>query len=107
PYEFGSPEVCYYARCVRVDGRYYDLTVHGDGSGLSATPARVPLGTLRSGYERFALMLGSDQGILTVRSETGTGQVPIGEYRLLGWQIEQRDTDGSVWLTQGMRNPTD
>ena len=31
----------------------------------------------------------------------GQAEVPIGDYRLYGWQIEQRDRDGSLWVAQG------
>jgi hypothetical protein len=101
--EFASPEYRPCARRVMVDGRYYDLSPRADGSSFTVAPATTKLATLRSGSDNFALMLTSDGGMLTVRSENGQAQVPVGDYRIYGWRIEQRDRDGSIWIAQGTR----
>jgi hypothetical protein len=100
-YSVASPEVRPVARAVPIDGRFYALSVRADGSSFSLTPANLPLATLRSGYANFALNLASDDGPLAVRSRDGKAAVPIGEYRITRWQIEQRGRDGSTWVAEG------
>jgi hypothetical protein len=97
-----------YARRLQVDGHWYDVAVRADGSGISVTPASVPLVTLRSECPRFALLLSSDQGLLTVHGERGAAQLPAGDYRLMAWGIEQSDRRGNLWALQasGYENAT-
>jgi hypothetical protein len=101
PDAFAGPEYRPCARSVWVEGQYYALDVRADGAGLTVAPARVPLATLRSGYANFALMLASAQGTLSVRSENGVAALPLGQYRIVGWQIQQRDAGGTLWSAQG------
>jgi hypothetical protein len=101
--EFASSEFRHCAKCVQVDGRYYELNVRPDGTGFTATPAQPQLATLQSGYDKFALVLSSENGMLSLRSDNGAARIPVGEYRIYGWQVEQRDKDGNVWLAQGNR----
>jgi hypothetical protein len=97
-----DPKLHFLARSVRVEGRYYDLSVRADGTQLLAAPSRSTLATLRSDYGKFTLILGSEESLLVLRGERGRAQVPVGDYRLLGWQIEQCDRDGSIWKARGM-----
>jgi len=59
------------------------------------------LATLQSAYQEFRLVLASDNGLLTVPGRNGQARVPVGDYRLYGWQIEQRDGNGSLWVARG------
>lgn len=102
--EFASPESRSCGRHVQVDGRYYDLEIQSDGAGFRVVPTSAALATLRSDSNQFALMLVSSDGMLAVRGEKGQAQVPVGDYRIVGWQVEQRDRDGNVWMVQGSRN---
>jgi hypothetical protein len=101
--EFISPKMRYCARRLQVDGRYYDLNIRPDGSALTVAPTTARLATLQSDYSQFSLILASADGWLAVKSDKGTAQVPVGDYRLVGWQIEQRDREGNTWVTQGNR----
>jgi hypothetical protein len=67
-------------------------------------PAAAPLVTLRSDSGPFALALLSAEGIMTLRGENGQAQLPVGEYRIVGWQVEQRDADGKRWTVQGSQD---
>jgi hypothetical protein len=102
-YEFANPECQDAERRIAVDGHYYDLAIPPDGSSFRVTPTTARLAMLRSGPEPFALLLLSDDGMLPVRGENGQARVPVGDYRIMGWQVEERDRDGSLWKVEGSR----
>jgi len=102
--EFAGPEFRYCGRRMQVDGRYYDLEIQPDGSGFRVAPTTAKLATLHSDSSQIALMLVSKDGMLAVRGENGEAQVPVGDYRIVGWQVERRDRDGNRWVAQGSQN---
>jgi hypothetical protein len=80
---------------------YALLRVRSDGSSFQLTPDPAPKVTLRSDYPRFTVQLASREGMLYLRGERGSASVPEGEYRIAGWQVEQRAPDGSQWQVRG------
>jgi hypothetical protein len=70
-------------RYVQVAGRYWRLDVAADGSAVTVAPLDRPLGTVRSDVADYTLLLGSQEGVLQVRSKDGSARVPAGKYRLL------------------------
>jgi hypothetical protein len=101
--EFAGAEVQHCGRHLPVEGHYYDLELAPDGSSFRVAPTAARLATVSSPAGPFALLLSRD-GMLAVRGEDGRAQVPVGDYRIAGWQVEQRDREGSVWRVQGSRN---
>jgi hypothetical protein len=101
---FAGPEVRHLGRRMQVDGRCYDIEIQPDGSGFRAVPTTAKVATLRSASGPFALALVSAEGMLTVRGEDGQAQVPVGDYTIAGWQVEQRDANGNQWVVQGSQN---
>jgi hypothetical protein len=101
---FAGPELQRLGRRLAVDGRYYDLEVSPDGAGFRAAPSTARLATLRSTSDQFALLLVSSDGMLTVHGEHGQASIPLGDYTIAGWQVQQRDQDGSVWVVEGTQH---
>ncbi len=101
---FASREVQHLGRRLQIDGQYYDMEIAPDGAGFRAAPTTARLATLRSDSGPFALMLVSPDGMLTLHGENGQAQLPLGDYTIAGWQVQQRDRDGSVWVAQGTQH---
>lgn len=94
-------ETLYCGKWIVVDGRFYELKVHPDGSSFQIAPAKVKLVALRSDYPKFRLLLANDEGILPIESMNGKAKVPEGKYRVLMWSIELRDKKGKPWRVEG------
>jgi hypothetical protein len=93
-------EMLFCGKCIVVDGRFYELALRPDGSGMRVTPAPVKLATLRSGYPRFGIMLLNDKGVLPLESHNGVIRVPPGQYRVLRWSLDHPTREGK-WEVQG------
>jgi hypothetical protein len=93
-------EMLYCGKCIVVDGRFYELAMQADGSALSVKPAAVKYASLKSGYPRFGLLLQSEHGLFPIESRNGVARVPPGEYRVLGWSLENPTLEGR-WQVQG------
>jgi hypothetical protein len=97
---YQSDEALPLGRFVEVGGKYWQLDVAPDGASVAITPYDKPLGTIRSEIKDFTLLLAGDDGVLQVRSKSGTARVPALKYRLHQCNY-QMSHEGKVWKFAG------
>ncbi|MFH1717813.1 MAG: hypothetical protein ABIF19_10705 [Planctomycetota bacterium] len=42
-----------------------------------------------------------DKGLVTIAPKNGTGQLPVGKYRIRLWRTERKDDQGNTWALSG------
>jgi len=42
-----------------------------------------------------------DKGLVTIAPKNGTGQLPVGNYRIRNWRTERKDDQGNTWALSG------
>jgi hypothetical protein len=47
------------------------------------------------------LQVRNNKGTFTVRSDRGTGRLPVGQYQILLWKAKRKDEQGSTWELTG------
>jgi hypothetical protein len=80
----------------------YEPKIARDGSFLEITPAEnVTYGKIRlpETIHQFAVM--SDERLFTIKPDKGTGQLPVGKYRIQFWKTEHKDEQGNDWVLAG------
>jgi hypothetical protein len=102
---YRSEEAMPLGRHVEVGGKYWQIDPAPDGEAVSITPYDRPLGTIRADGRNYTLLLAGDDGVLQVRSKTGTARVPAGKYRLYQCHY-QIPIDGKTWKFQGQCGTT-
>ena len=83
---------------VEVEDKLYTLEVAPDGASVKLSPAGdVASGSVRltEGVSEVALL--SKDGHFIRKPKDGLLSVPVGEYRVLGWQAGRTDKDGKAW----------
>ncbi len=96
--EEGAQDICLVGNYIQVDEELYRLEVAADGSYIRLAAANsVRFGTIKQQTEMIELIAGGENGMLTVKLEKGLGKLPVGKYRVYGWEVERDDVAGNRW----------
>lgn len=96
----GDPDVSLVGNFVQVDDVLCRLEVAPNGTWVRLTEAtNVEFGAVkpRPGGDMTELVAGGENGMLTVKLKKGVGKLPVGKYRVYGWDVERDDDTGSPW----------
>ena len=78
----------YLSNLFAIDGRWYDVKVTPTGDTLTLTPSSSPLGKVTTPYDECNVVLYGKAGVVSFAVEKDRpAEVPIGEWRLLGYTI--------------------
>jgi len=80
-----GPESRLLTRFIRVDGRFYELTVAPDGRSVRATPAKPETGTLSIPAQIEEAQLIGPAFATVVRGSDGPIEVPVGRYSIASY----------------------
>jgi hypothetical protein len=72
----------------------------GPGAGVEAH-TNLPLGTVEVPNGFIAVVANSSNKRITLKSASGTVQLPVGEYRIDSWTMDRRDKEGNLWSLRG------
>jgi hypothetical protein len=94
----GDPDVSLVGTFVHVDENLHRLEVAPNGTWVRLTEAtNVDFGTVGQQADMTELVAGGENGMLTVKLKQGVGKLPVGKYRVYGWDVERQDGDGNLW----------
>ena len=96
----GDPDVSLVGNFVQVDENLHRLEVSPNGTWVRLTEAtNVEFGAVkpRPGGDMTELVAGGENGMLTVKLEKDIGKLPVGKYRVYGWDVDRQDGDGNPW----------
>jgi hypothetical protein len=78
------------SKLVRLDGRFYDLTVSPAGDRITLAPSSVRLGNVTNSNDGFQAVIYSDKCLLKISGKKGVpALVPEGQWKLLSYTIDQ------------------
>jgi hypothetical protein len=92
----------YLGRYLEVDGQLLRLEVARDGAFLKVKPAEgVVWGTVRVPETITEFTAVGTSGHFVRKPEKGEFKLPVGKYRVDGWQLERKDDKGAKWMLSG------
>ena len=98
----GTQDTRYVGKFIEVDDILYRLEVAEDGAYINLTSADdVKYGNIQVSETIKEFSAGGENGLFKVKLENGTGSLPVGEYRINQWTLEQKDEKGIRWKLHG------
>ena len=78
------------SKVVRIDGRFYDMTVSPAGDKLTLTASSVATGSVTNPNDGFHALVYGDKGVLKINGDKDVPvALPEGEWKLLSYTINQ------------------
>ena len=93
---------------IELDEKLYQLEAARSGAYVKLAAAKdVKLGTITYDDEITELVAGGETGMFTLESGGGMEKLPLGQYRVYGWEMERKDEKGNNWglKATSMGNP--
>lgn len=104
PYRSDSVEVDsdrngtrYLGRLLEVDGKYFTFKADRDGAFVRVQKADVTLGSVQMPTDITSLAAFGTNGYFLRQSAKGEFTLPVGQYRVVSWQIQRKDDKGANW----------
>jgi len=92
----------YVGNYIEIDGDYYRPEIARDGAYIKLEAADdIRFGKVKMQEAITEFSAGGENGLFAVRLEKGTGELPVGKYRIDYWAIERKDEEGSTWELKG------
>jgi hypothetical protein len=104
PYQSDSVEVDgdkagehYLGRLLEVDGKYFTFEADRDGAFVKVQKADVTLGAVRMPANITSFAAFGTNGYFVRQSAKGEFTLPVGQYRIVSWEIQRKDDKGANW----------
>lgn len=104
PYRSDSVEVDgdrsstrYLGRLLEVDGKYFTFKADRDGAFVKVQKADVTLGAVRMPTNITSFAAFGTNGYFVRQSAQGEFTLPVGQYRVVSWEIQRKDDKGANW----------
>ena len=104
PYRSDSVEVDgdkagerYLGRLLEVDGKYFTFEADRDGAFVTVQKADVTLGSVRMPTNITSFAAFGPNGYFVRQSAKGEFTLPVGQYRVVSWEIQRKDDKGANW----------
>ena len=104
PYRSDSVEVDgdkagmrYLGRLLEVDGKYFTFKADRDGAFVKVQKADVTLGSVQMPTNITSFAAFGTNGYFLRQSAKGEFTLPVGQYRVVSWEIQRKDDKGGNW----------
>lgn len=93
-------------RLLEVDGRFFHIEVARDGAFIKVQEAKdLTFGKVRVPSEVAAVTAVGGNGHFIRHPSSGGFTLPVGKYRVYGWNIDRKDDRGQKWQLTGYSVP--
>jgi len=102
----GVESIRFVGNYIDVDGVLYQPEIARDGAFIKLTKADgVQTGEVRvpEGITQFSA--GGENGLFILKPKKGFASLPVGQYRVNDWMLEQKDEQGTTWQLKGAGPP--
>jgi hypothetical protein len=98
----------YVGKYIDVNGVLYEPQIARDGAYIKLAEVKnVQYGKVRLPESVSQLSVGGENGLFVIKSSKGVSSLPAGEYKVIDWTIEYKDSNNTLWKLQAASNPGD